>query len=149
MRTKKRFDTETGKKRHIGAPLRAELAAQQLSSIDPVNKVYYMLDLNVTSNTTNLIGLSLTDGTVVVNLKIDVPESTMFIGVGQYLAADASTGCVVIAGLEPSAGGYRVIQGCPFSSDAQKWTTVTTVKSPLVALEDTCSVIDSSRGKLL
>lgn len=51
-----RIDTKTGAKKHLGSPVAKELSAQQLSSIDSVNKVYYLLDFNETSKNPNLLG---------------------------------------------------------------------------------------------
>ena len=43
-------------------------------------------------------------------------SESMFVGVGQYMAADVATGCVVIADYDAKAGAYHVIQGCPFGT---------------------------------
>jgi len=139
------IDTKTGAKKHLGSPVAKELSAQQLSSIDSVNKVYYLLDFNETSKNPNLLGLSLHDGSVLVDQEIVMSES-MFVGVGQYMAADVATGCVVIADYDAKAGAYHVIQGCPFGPDPTTWKTVTKITAPNIGLLGSCSAIDAHRG---
>ena len=39
----------------------------------------------------------------------------MFVGVGQYMAADVATGCVVIAAYDAAAKAYQVKQGCAYT----------------------------------
>lgn len=77
------IDTATGKKTPVGKPFSNELAAQQLSAIDANKDVYYILDFNDTSRKPNLLGFSLTDGSVKVDLTIDLDELA-FVLCGNY-----------------------------------------------------------------
>jgi len=70
----------------------------------------------------------------------------MFVGVGQYLAADPVSNCVVIAGMDASVKGYRIFEVCPFSGAPGKGIPIATVPAPAVGLLGSSSAIDYNLG---
>ena len=74
-----------------------ESIAQQLSDIDPVRGIYYVLTMNLTSSGVQLIGLSVESGKIVRNVILPLVE-TIWIGAGQSVTVDPKTGNVLISG---------------------------------------------------
>jgi len=86
---------------NIGTNFPEELQAQQESSLDEKNGVLYLLGYNDSSNSANLLGISLQKGTLVANVPLPFIEEG-FIGVGMGLAFDPATGDCIVTGNLPS-----------------------------------------------
>lgn len=56
------INTKTGVNTAVGPAFADEGEAQQLSSIDAKNQIYFIVGYNFTTNQPNLMGLSLTTG---------------------------------------------------------------------------------------
>jgi hypothetical protein len=134
-------DTATGAQTNIGPPYKSELSGQQLASIDPVRGIYYVLDFNMTTKAVNLIGLSLTDGTTVVDLTIGLQESA-FVGVGQSVDVDPKSGVVIIKGQDATVMGHHIFSVDPFGKDPTKITTIAKIPAPAVGLLGGSSTVD-------
>eukprot|EP00041_Stephanoeca_diplocostata_P025163 m.652141 g.652141 ORF g.652141 m.652141 type:complete len:433 (-) comp22688_c0_seq4:2877-4175(-) len=138
-------DTTTGKKTPIGKPFSNELAAQQLSAIDANKDVYYILDFNDTSRKPNLLGLSLADGSIKVDLTIDLDELA-FVGVGQSVGVDPLTGLVIINGHDSTVQGHHFISVDPWSATPSKATSICKIPAPNVYLLGGSSTVDWDAG---
>jgi len=92
----------TGFQKPIGKALPAELTAQQLSTVDPVNKIIYAVGFNSTSNNVNLVGIDL-KGKPLVNIPLPFGQE-VFIGVGQAVDFNINTGEVLVSGRDPATG---------------------------------------------
>lgn len=56
----------------VGAPVAYEAQAQQLSTIDTKNGVFYFVGLNLTTNVDAIVGLSLETGAVVSEIPVPI-----------------------------------------------------------------------------
>ncbi|EFC43133.1 predicted protein [Naegleria gruberi] len=86
----------------VGPPNQAagqSIMAQQLSDIDEVNKIFYVLSLNSTNNRVYLLGMSLKSGEIVRNILLPIVE-TYWVGFGQSLVVNQNNGDVYVVGQE-------------------------------------------------
>eukprot|EP01089_Gocevia_fonbrunei_P013255 TRINITY_DN334_c0_g1_i1.p1 TRINITY_DN334_c0_g1~~TRINITY_DN334_c0_g1_i1.p1 ORF type:complete len:159 (-),score=25.27 TRINITY_DN334_c0_g1_i1:642-1118(-) len=79
-----------------------ELTAQQLSSLDVKNKIFYMVAYNETDRHMYLVGLSLLSGIMTTSSRLPITAGT-FLGVGQTCNVIPETGHVLVSGQD----GYR------------------------------------------
>lgn len=92
---------------NMGRPLNDEYVGQQLSDIDQSKGIYYYIGLNSARNISELVGLSLTDGSILSRTKL--PYYTPYqIGLGQTLAANGPAGSVLIGGQMTDGGAHEV-----------------------------------------
>ena len=117
-----RLDPADGGAAPVGPGLRYEAVGQNLAAVDRARGVYYVLGYNLTSNSTNLVGLDMGSGAVVS----DVPTPFVlpgFFATGEcFLGFSDERGRAVLAGqtaagaaewifvlMEPASGRYSVI----------------------------------------
>jgi len=94
------IDVESGNSTNIGNLLINDAVAQQLSSIDNKNQLYYLLVQNWTTNVVYLSSISLSSGKI--QTKIELPYvAPYFVGYGQTCDVDPFTGDVIVSGLDP------------------------------------------------
>jgi len=96
------ISVRTGFQKPIGKPIDTELTAQQLSTVDPVNQIIYIVGFNNTCTCVNLVGLDLT-GKVLTNIPLPFGQE-VFIGVGQTVDFNTNTGEVLVSGRDPATG---------------------------------------------
>jgi hydroxymethylglutaryl-CoA reductase len=92
----------------VGAPVPYEAQAQQLTAVDAAAGLFYFIGLNVSSQRTSLVALSLDDGSVRAEVALPF-VSGFFVGVGEALDFDAETGQLIAMGREVSASGAHHI----------------------------------------
>eukprot|EP01006_Ploeotia_vitrea_P061573 TRINITY_DN78475_c0_g1_i1.p1 TRINITY_DN78475_c0_g1~~TRINITY_DN78475_c0_g1_i1.p1 ORF type:complete len:325 (-),score=34.88 TRINITY_DN78475_c0_g1_i1:52-1002(-) len=92
-----RLDMKTGVKTKVGH-INKELQAEQVSSMDSMHGILYMIGENSTHARPNLIGIDVKDGKVVYETeKLPFPGETM-VGVGEHINVDAKTGIAYLVG---------------------------------------------------
>lgn len=84
-----------------------EAQAQQLSALDNERGIFYIIGYNLTISAPNLLGWSLSDGSIVVNRPLPFGEMS-FIGVGQQMAYDPVTDQILVGGQMGSSGAHCV-----------------------------------------
>lgn len=102
-----------------------ELEGQQLSSLDPKNKLMYLVSnfssyffssgltslqvaYDINNKAVTLLGLDLVTGNQVYNVPLPFEESS-FVGVGQVVQVNPNTGDVFVCGKDASTGGKHHI----------------------------------------
>jgi len=85
-----------------------ELTAQQLSSIDARNRIYYLIAYNDTSSIVQIIGLSLTTGTLVKTIKLPFISSA-FIGVGETCNV-MPNGDILVSGRDRVRNQHQILR---------------------------------------
>lgn len=111
---------------NIGQQITGELVAQQLSDIDQAKAVYYYVGFNMAKNQSELVGLSLADGSETARVKLPFYEPG-FVGVGQQVAAGMADGSVIVGGqmapntphvigtLDVTSGAFKQVASFPVS----------------------------------
>eukprot|EP00040_Diaphanoeca_grandis_P027052 m.152962 g.152962 ORF g.152962 m.152962 type:complete len:425 (+) comp30820_c0_seq2:75-1349(+) len=140
-----KINPTTGAQTPIGSPLKFELSAQQLSTIDIKRGIYYALDYNTSTKAVNLVGVDVDTGTIVVDLAIAVQES-MFVGVDQGVDVDPITGVVIISAHDSTVMGHHIFSVDPHSTTPNKITSIAKIPAPAVQLLGGCSCVDWDLG---
>jgi hypothetical protein len=123
-----RIDPKTGGARAVGPGLSYEAVGQNLAAVDEANAVYYVLGYNLTSNSTNLVGLSLESGEIVSDVATPFVLPGFFATGECFLAFSAARGRAVLAGqrsvgaanysfvlLDPVTGDFDVVAELPLN----------------------------------
>jgi len=113
-------DPKTATLTKVGNVILNEIDAQQLSTIDEGNKLYYFIGLNNTSNKPQLVALALETGKVVSSVDLPFDESA-FIGVGQTIDFDPNSGVLYLSGVDPVTKMHEVLQ---YDPKTDKFTTL-------------------------
>jgi len=92
----------------------SELSAQQLSSIDTKNKIYYMVAFNDSDRHVYLVGLSLKDGSMRHSVRLPFKTSVL-IGVGQTCNVIPATGEVLVTGRDRIRARHHVLKVNPIN----------------------------------
>jgi len=108
-------DPWTGKQTNIGKPLPHEAQAQNLATIDQKSAIYYIVGFNLTTQKTQLIGVSLSNGKILSETNLPF-EAEFLVGVGQTVDFDPITGTVLASGRDRSVeDAHRIIRMDPLS----------------------------------
>jgi len=113
------IDPKTATITNVGTVILDEIDAQQLSVIDERNKLYYFIGLNKTSNKPQLVSLALQDGHHISSVDLPFQES-LFIGVGESIDVDPTSGVLYITGLDPQSDLHDILQYDPKSGKFTK-----------------------------
>jgi len=101
------IDPATAVTTNIGTGIDSDYDAQGLATIDDKNGIFYLI-VTDSENNVLLIGLSLDDGTV--TKQIPLPFSAGgFIGVGQSVNIDPTSGDIFVSGRDPSVNNQHRI----------------------------------------
>eukprot|EP01114_Cavostelium_apophysatum_P002431 TRINITY_DN12172_c0_g1_i1.p1 TRINITY_DN12172_c0_g1~~TRINITY_DN12172_c0_g1_i1.p1 ORF type:complete len:229 (+),score=36.66 TRINITY_DN12172_c0_g1_i1:66-752(+) len=88
------------------------------SDIDSQRGIFYTLGINVTEFKARLWGIDVSTGDLVVNLQVPQFELESFVGAGQYVDVDSSTGDVYISGRSASVGSKHLTLKYDYSTKA-------------------------------
>jgi hypothetical protein len=94
-----RIDPISGNMTKLGQGIAYEGASRQLATIDDFNDIFYFIGLNETCGITSLVGLNLTDGSIISESKLPYVIG-FYVGVGEVCDFDPNTGEVVTMGME-------------------------------------------------
>jgi len=94
------MDPSTAKVTPVGSPLAYEAQAQQLSVVDSKNNLFYMIGFNQSTQLVHLIALNLQTAAIVSETKLPFLEA-VFVGVGQSINIDPSSGDLFLSGRDP------------------------------------------------
>jgi len=113
-----RIDPKTATQTPIGSPISNEYDAEELSSIDSVNGIYYLIGFNSTSAVISLIGVDLQTAKIRYNIILPFVSSA-FVGVGETCDVDPSTGDVFVTGRESASGKHHILRVTPSTGKIQ------------------------------
>lgn len=116
----------------LSPALPAELQMQQLSTLDQNQAILYALGFNATSQASNLIGVSLQDGSLVCNVAVPFIEAGIAVGMGQQLAWDSVTGLLVAGGQLQQGGPHTVGYLDPSSGTFASFAEVNATYLPII-----------------
>ena len=140
-----KIDTNSGSISPYGDGAISEGQSQGLSVSDVTHNIVYFIGANLTTGSTNLIGLNVTSGNVCVDVALPFAKEP-FVGVGSDLALDGKTGEVIVVGHEDmKSGGHTVLAWSPLT---QQFRKVTTVPGANILVLGATSTFDDQRGIL-
>jgi len=90
----------------------SELTAQQLSSIDIKNKIYYLIAFNSSDRHVYLTGLSLKDGSLLHSVRLPFAPNVL-VGVGQTCDVIPATGEVLVSGKDRVRARHHILKVNP------------------------------------
>jgi hypothetical protein len=102
------LDASTGKHTNLGSAHSELFGVSDLTAV--ANGVFYYL--GDTAGGATLVGLNATDGTEVCNAHVDVSE-IKFVGLGQSLDHDASSGSLVLSGVASNGNASHAVYKAP------------------------------------
>lgn len=112
------IDTITAQITKLG-PIISEVPAQQLTVIDNQNQLYYFIGLNETASKSQLVSLALNDGHLLRSVDLPFME-TVFVGVGQTLDINPTSGVLYISGISPQDQLHVIFRYDPKSGQFDK-----------------------------
>ena len=104
-----RLDPADGSATPVGPGIRYEAVGQNLAAVDSVRGVYYVLGYNLTSNSTNLVGLDMASGAVVSDVATPFILPGFFATGECFLAFSVARGQAVLAGQTAAGAPYSFI----------------------------------------
>jgi len=118
-------DVTSGKCTNVGPPIPAEGQAQELSTMDDKNGLFYIVGYNFTVSQPNLVAISLSTGRIVSNVLLPFAES-VFVGVGQALDYDAGSSDypIIASGRLDAAGPHAVLRMNPKTAAFKQIATI-------------------------
>ncbi len=124
------INVTSGAVTNVAQPIPYQLQAQNLATIDPVRNIYYLVGYNDSQSVGNLVGMRLSDGSIVCDAKLPFAESA-FVGVGQQVVVDPVSGTVYLGGLLEANGNHTIGS---FNCQTEQFTLIAQINSADLAV---------------